>query len=389
MPPPARLLDVTRLVSRAGRVLTGVDRVEAAYLDASVADSVPVRGLCRTALGYVLLDEDGLRAVAAARVEGWGRPDLLSRLTPRLDPDRKAGQSLVRRHAVARARRGGLEALLRDRLPDDVSYLSVGLSNLDAVVFDAVKALPGARIAVMIHDTIPLDLPGMQRAGTAERFAATLSRVASRADLILCPSHSARADLRRHVGDAPRIEAVHLGVLPGEPGRIPAGTVSNRPYFVALGTIEPRKNHALLLDLWEREAPEADLIVCGTRGWNNEDVFARLDAGIAGVREVAGLDDGAVAALLSGSRGLLFPSLAEGFGLPMAEAAALGVPVVCGDLAVCREVLGGVGVYASTSDPYAWRRAIRALLDGETGGAGRGYVPPSWSDHFKTVLSMA
>jgi hypothetical protein len=54
-PPPARLLDVTRLIRRAGRVLTGVDRVEMAYLDAVLADPVPIFGLVRTSLGYVLL----------------------------------------------------------------------------------------------------------------------------------------------------------------------------------------------------------------------------------------------------------------------------------------------------------------------------------------------
>ena len=80
--PPARLLDLTRSLRRVGRGATGVDRVELAYLSHLLTEDAPLFGVARTALGYVLLDRDGMRGFQD-RLRGripWGRADLLSRL---------------------------------------------------------------------------------------------------------------------------------------------------------------------------------------------------------------------------------------------------------------------------------------------------------------------
>ncbi|SMY07104.1 glycosyltransferase family 4 protein [Flavimaricola marinus] len=390
--PLARLLDLTRLVSRAGRVLTGVDRVEREYAFALLDDAVPVWGLVHTALGYVLLDESGIRTILHAGDTGdWGTPDLLSQLSRRLDPKRQAGQSFARRHAVRRATTRGLGRMLRGHLPAGTACLNVGHSNLGSRSLAALRSIPQSRVIVMIHDTIPLDHPEMQRDGTVSGFAAKLQRVGQMADLILCPSEVSKSDILRHIGQpAPPVLAVPLGVRPTVPKQeeLPAGLDLSTPYFVSLGTIEPRKNHALLLDIWDELGGAGPrLFICGSRGWNNEAVFARLDAKPAGVTELAGLSDGAVAALLAGSNGLLFPSVAEGFGLPLAEAAALGVPVICGDLAICREVLGQSAVYLPVTDRYLWKNTIEDAADNRhQRDTQRVFDPPTWDEHFKNVL---
>ncbi len=187
-------------------------------------------------------------------------------------------------------------------------------------------------------------------------------------------------------------------MTPARPGEAPHGAWTGRPYFVALGTIEPRKNHALLLDIWEgltaaqgNAAPH--LLILGSRGWRNADVFARLDAGPAHVHELPGLDDSEVAALLADSRGLLFPSLAEGFGLPPAEALSLGVPALCNTLPVLREVLGDQAIYADSRDSYTWQQEITRLA-GKTSAPPEGRIapqarwsPPDWTSHFTRLLS--
>src|SRR5690606_3873924 len=170
-PPPARLLDLTRLVSRAGRVATGVDRVALADRSRLIKEAVPVYGLVRTAPGYLLLDREGMRALLA-RCRGeipWGPVDGMSHLAFRLTPAQKRGQSDARRLSFARAPRQRLSALLARNLPSGIAYVNVGHTNLSE---RAIRALHGinARITVMIHDTIPLDFPQYQYAGSVTRF---------------------------------------------------------------------------------------------------------------------------------------------------------------------------------------------------------------------------
>jgi glycosyltransferase involved in cell wall biosynthesis len=159
---------------------------------------------------------------------------------------------------------------------------------------------------------------------------------------------------------------------------------------VALGTIEPRKNHALLFDIWElhKDGEIPPLHVIGAKGWADQELFAQMDRLIARnlVIHHPNLSDPAAMGLLAGAQALLFPSLAEGFGLPPLEAAALGVPVIANDLPVLREVLGDLAVYLDVTDRYSWQQAILAVS--QNGGATQNHFrPPTWPQHFKTVLT--
>jgi glycosyltransferase involved in cell wall biosynthesis len=162
-----------------------------------------------------------------------------------------------------------------------------------------------------------------------------------------------------------------------------------------VGTIEPRKNHGFLLDVWaalvrDGAGPMPQLLICGTRGWLNAEVFARLDGDpMMGrdVFEVSGLDDAQLALVMTGARALLFPSRAEGFGLPAAEAVAMGVPAICNDLPVYREILGDNPVYAGVDDIYPWHKKITDIVaDGEARRNCKAGGVPTWDGHFNTVL---
>jgi glycosyltransferase involved in cell wall biosynthesis len=386
------LLDVTRLVSRAGRVLTGIDRVERAWLARFLQEKGPVFGLVRTGIGYLLLDRRGLgRLAEALDGQDWGPVGLLARLTSRRDDAVRAAETMLRGVAIGRCTRGRLGGMLARHLPPGTVACLVGHADLTDRTMAGLRAVPGIRIVVMIHDTIPLDWPDFQREGTVAAFAEKFRVAARHADTILCPSRAAAGDIARHLSGSRDVPLVvtPLGVelcAPDE-GALPRDVPLDAPYFVVLGTIEPRKNHAVLLDAWERLGPDAPwLIICGTRGWRNEAVFARLDRRPERVREVAGLSDGAVAALLLRAHGLLFPSLAEGFGLPAVEAAARGVPVICSDLPVFREVMGDHATFLDPRDPGAWAGAVSRHVAEPP--ARRPIDAPNWHDHFKTALGM-
>jgi glycosyltransferase involved in cell wall biosynthesis len=356
----------------------------------------------RSSLGFVLLDRAGL-APLALRLRGaaeWGAADLLSWSARKSGEAVQRAESDLRRLARARCLPNRLGAMLARHLPRGTVYLNVGHTNLNDRVMWAVRRDMGGRVVVMVHDMIPLDFPDLQRPGSVQTFRNRMRLVALHADVILCNSGHTAARTRHHLsqwGPVPPCVVAPLGVdLPAPDARaLPPGLPPDAPYFVALGTIEPRKNHALLLDMWEDWGPDAPtLVICGSRGWLNEDVFRRLDALPPGspVREVAGLDDPSVAALLAGAAALLMPSKAEGFGLPPVQAAALGTPVICSDLPVFREILGNIPVYVEESDRYLWKKTAESLLKGREAEQARirmqGFVPPSWEDHFDLVLPM-
>lgn len=371
--------------------MTGVDRVEFAYLRALVADPVPLFALARTRIGYVLLDRPGATAIlGCAQRDDWGPLDALGRVMRRGSETHRRAEAALRRHARARCLPQRLGAMLRQHLPEGTCYINTGHSNLTDRVIRGLGRVPGMRIAVLLHDTIPLDFPQYQRPETLGKFKHFLARVARSADLVICNSKATLADGQRHLeafGRLPDGLVAPLGIETVAPG--PCPDLPEAPYFVTLGTIEPRKNHALLLDAWDHFAAEGRnaprLVICGARGWKNETVLARLDAGNPLVEERPGLADAEIATLLKHSQGLLFPSLAEGYGLPPVEAAALGVPVVVSDLGIYRETLGDIPIYLPPSDVYSWRKKIEQLTEQKP--APIEFVPPDWDNHFNIVLS--
>lgn len=388
------------------RLPTGIDRVELAYLRQFLHHEGPVFGLVATAIGFAVLDRAGMQALLA-RYDGavaWGSADRLSRLRGGADPRRQRAESDIRRLAVGRALPIGLPKLLARHVPRGAIYFNTGHTNLEDRVLGAVKSALAGRVAVMIHDTIPLDYPQFQRAGVPERFGRMLARVIGRADWIICNSAATADSIRRHAAPSrplPELIVAHLGVELPHPAATwprPGGFDPARPHFVAVGTIEPRKNHAFLLSVWDAllceggPDPVPQLVILGARGWNNAALFARLDSDpLMGrhVFECPGLGDAELAAAMRDSAGLLQPSHAEGYGLPPIEAAALGVTVLCNDLAVYREVLGDYPVYRGIDTLYPWVETITALS--QAPGQARAKTPlrpPGWPAYFRTVLSI-
>jgi len=211
--------------------------------------------------------------------------------------------------------------------------------------------------------------------------------VAEFAAHVICNSNHTEAEVRRvfgHWGYSPKTLVAPLGASLS----VPQKTTIPTPYFLCLGTIEPRKNHLLLLDIWERWGDAAPhLVIVGRRGWENTEVKKRLDANPTRVLEFNDLTDGQVAGLLEGACAVLFPSWAEGYGLPAAEAAAFGTPLVCSDLAVFREVVEDYPVYVNPSDAYAWAQTIKRMaLEQRLPRNPR--IPPTWEAHFNRVLTL-
>ena len=290
-----------------------------------------------------------------------------------------------------------------------VSHLS--LENPDRI---AGLRRQGLAFVPMVHDLIPSTHPEYARPQQVGRHRRRISTTASLADGVIVNSAATAEALLSHLPEAagpgchilPPIVVARLGVaaqpaaaLPW-PQPDPAG--QDRPYFVTLGTIEPRKNHLLLLNLWREMAARLGdaaprLLVIGRRGWENENILDMLDrcSALAGaVQETGPLPDAEVTRLLAGARALLFPSFAEGYGLPLAEALALGTPALCSDLPALREVGADVPEFLDPLDGPAWRDAVLhyaqpAAPRREAQLARlRHWHAPNWTTHFAEVDAL-
>jgi glycosyltransferase involved in cell wall biosynthesis len=184
-------------------------------------------------------------------------------------------------------------------------------------------------------------------------------RVADQADVVVVPTRAVERALRRHLAPR-RIEVVGEGVASvfRAPGAVPEDLdLPADGYLVTLATMEPRKGlDVLVRALAQPGAPDLPLLVVGQQGWGHVDpVGMAADLGLpAGrVRVLGRLPDAALVPVLAGATVLVVPSRAEGFGLPVLEGMALGVPVVTSDDPALVEVGGDAAAAVPVGDPAA------------------------------------
>jgi glycosyltransferase involved in cell wall biosynthesis len=395
---PHLLLDLSRLISSAARPApTGIDRVELAYarelLSRPESDvSFAAMSNWRT-FGLVTRQQaqNFISALTAQWFAGKG-PARASRIA-----DRIGGSVAVRGERALHGR------LKRQHQP--VVYLNVSHHHLDRPAsIERLKKRLSVRFVPLVHDLIPIAFPEYQRPNQAEIHARRIATVTRLSDAVIVNSQ-ATADLLapemvRAAREVP-ILVSHLGFdLPNELTPTPFGIP--RPYFICVGTIEPRKNHLLLLKLWRRLVAELGdqaphLVIVGRRGWEIENVVDMLERcpGLPGkVHEFSEIKDSEVCGLIQGAQALLFPSFSEGFGLPLMEALALGTPVLCSEIPAFMEVGAGAPEFFDPLDGPSWYAAIRdyagpvsARRDAQLARI-KNWTAPIWQRHFQDVDVM-
>ena len=377
---------------------TGIARVELAYVQHFLYrdDTLFVRTTPR--LGPRLVPRarvsDTMRAIESAwseRADPHGELDAIERRlastfgVPGARAARDGGETAPGR-SFARGRRafGGLGELLRPSgRPDgevtasrNAVYFHVSHQATDEP--HRFRWLEGTamRKVFACHDLIPVTHPEYVQPGAAQKHRRRIETVTRLADLVVVISHATRRDLLAHVERhglrRPPIVVAPLGVEPvwsREPDAPQAAFSAPVPFFLCVGTIEARKNHAFLFTLWRelvarhgRAAPL--LLVVGKRGWQVETATNLLErsTGFDGhVHELGMISDAALAILLRQAAGLLSPSFAEGFSYPPIEAMLAGCPVVASDIGAHREYLDGVARFLSPVDGEGWMAAVLEL----------------------------
>lgn len=374
------LIDISRLIARLAReqLPTGVDRVGLAYVE-----------------------HWGHRAQAVLQKGNWRR--ILSL---------KSSQQLfdILQGPRANFRRRANRAIARACVPPWPSQdaggrpaFYLGHSGMEANGFSDWIAATRQSPVYFIHDLIPITHAEYCRAGEQEAHAKRLRvMVQGRSGLVSNSQCTLDSLAQWAAGQGLAMPpAVVAPLAPAALAGLPdAASPLGAPYFVVLGTIEPRKNHLLLLNVWrELVAQLGDasphLVVIGRRGWECEnvvDMLERCDTLHPFVHEVPACTDAELAAYLQHAQALLFPSFAEGYGMPLVEALMLGTPVVASTLPVFREIAGAVPDYLSQIDGPGWMQAITDYLPSPATGRRsaqlqrmQGFRVPTWAAHFEQV----
>ena len=236
-------------------------------------------------------------------------------------------------------------------------------------------------LVVTVHDAVPWTHPGTLTPRGVAWHRTAIGRAAREADRIVVPTHAVAAELAGLVPgwDPDRVVVIGEGVpaalsaQPADADERAARMGLPERYLLSLATLEPRKGlDTLLAALSRPEAPDLPLLLVGQPGWGGVDPVAMAgQLGVRGVRALGRLPDEDLAVVLHRATALAAPSRAEGFGLPVLEAMAAGVPVVTSDAPALVEVGGGAAEVVPRDDPAALADALTRVAQPE---ARNGYA---------------
>ena len=382
---PPVVYDVTRLVTRSlNPSPNGIDRVDFALAKHFLkTGAIPL--VC-TLRGPRLAEREKALGTIEAIEDYWREASEIEED----DVYREVVASLLDggafKNAARYKRKSGLDKLLRNwqalrawgladgsavsSAPQGAVYVTATQFLLDRSWYVRwLTTRPDVKLIAFVHDLLPIDHPEYFRPVEARLHPLRLRNACRLGAGVLVGSHEVARRFRDYcISNGHRDIPVCVATLPvspifEQPPPVPH-PLADVCYFLICGTIEPRKNHLLLLNLWRDLAQNGSapkLLIVGKRGWLNENIIAMMTQYPAlrdHVIEVTGLSTPGLRHLMAGARALLMPSFGEGFGLPVAEALAANTPMIVSDLACFKEVAHDAPDYLDPHDASLWRKAI-------------------------------
>ncbi len=267
----------------------------------------------------------------------------------------------------------------RARLPIPVDWITGRIDLFHSPDFTLPPTRRGTHTLLTVHDLSFVRDPESAVPVLRAYLNQVVPRSVARADHVLADSAATRADLVDLYGTPPeKISVLYSGVNDEfQPVRDPARLAAVRaryrlgesPFILAVGTLQPRKNYARLIQAFAQIGePELRLVIAGGRGWLYDAIFAEVERLQLGQRVVfpGFVSDADLPALYSAARVLAYPSIYEGFGLPILEAFACATPVVTSTASCLPEVAGAAALLVPPTDVPALAEALtRALSDTE------------------------
>jgi glycosyltransferase involved in cell wall biosynthesis len=300
------------------------------------------------------------------------------------------------------------------RLGPGDTMLSPGFdwSNKDAAALATIKAHTGFRLVAICYDLIPIKFPQFYQSRDVDVFTSYFRSALRFTDRFIAISQRTAVDLadfaQAHGCQSLDVRTVRLGVDAARPVTtavsLPMGLDAGR-YVLFVSTIEPRKNHALLLRVWKRLAAGEQggtggckLVFVGRRGWMVDDIFGAMTVDPELARDiihVAAASDELLDRLYRDALFCVYPSLYEGFGLPVIEAFAHGKTTVVSSSGSLPEAAGDLVPCLDPDDDDAWVAAIGcrlnepAIVAEESRRVVAGFTWPSWPEAAASIIALA
>lgn len=268
----------------------------------------------------------------------------------------------------------------------------------------------GGSVVTVLYDLIPITHPQCCVAPNILAFEDWLAQDLIYSDAFIGISRSVADDLRTYLrrvaahGEQPRLAPVghfHLGselafTAAPEPVRDSVRALFDSPQhvFLTVGSIEPRKNHAYILDAFDDYWAGGGLahwVIVGQHGWMNEAFLARVAAHPQRDRRLHLLRDAADGELdfaYRNASGLVFASMIEGFGLPIAEAFQRGLPVLCSDIPVFREIADGRATFFDLDEPRHLTAALQAFCASHDPTLRTRRAPQAWINWHQSTEQL-
>jgi alpha-1,2-rhamnosyltransferase len=278
-------------------------------------------------------------------------------------------------------------------------------------IWPAVKKAKndGARIGLVVYDIIPLSHPDFFPPAIVKRFQDWFKEAIEHVDFFICISETVQnqvqAYLKQHYPDdriSGRVSSFRLGCNLDNisenksVGEGPKELFQKRDIFIAVGTIEARKNHQYVLDAFDlvwQQCPDAGLCIIGKIGWLSEQVMDRIKKHPLFKKNLFifhHVSDTGLDYYYKHAKALIWPSLAEGFGLPIIEALHQGLPVLASDIPIHREVGKDFCTYFDVHNPGDLAKII---MDIEKTGqmpnvrSSQEYKLTTWKDSCRELLT--
>jgi len=222
------------------------------------------------------------------------------------------------------------------------------------------------RITATLHDLTSMLMPALHTRANIRADRSFFERIVRRADALIAVSENTRQDAIRLLKIAPeKITTIHSGIPDTYFTAAPAKR--ERPYVLYVGAVEPRKNLPALLDAWKQLKPalrkEFDLVIAGPAGWSSEATIARVRAEATYLGYVP---EANLPGLVAGATVFVYPSLYEGFGFPVVQAMAAGVPVVTSSTSCLPEITGDAALLADPHSAGEIAAQLTCVLESES-----------------------